>query len=95
MLREKSERSQIKYFRAYKNTFEAFPNKFLINFTMLIDKLEDSLDQRFCALEMNVTLSGAQQCTNSVHSDAALLHETIASSLQLLQPIVIGCIHHT
>lgn len=61
--------------------------------TMFIDKLQDLLNERFCAFVLNVTLGTTQKSTNCVDCDASLLNKATACSLQLLETVIICGIH--
>lgn len=51
------------------------------------------LDEALGALVLDISLRGGKEGTDSVHIHAAL-DESRASSLQLVQSVIIGCVHH-
>lgn len=59
---------------------------------MLIDELEHLLNERFCALVLNVSLGGAQEGAHCINGDATL-NKAGASSSQLLQSVVVARVH--
>ena len=81
---------------------------------MAENQLDDDfylLNEKLCALVLNISICSGKKSTDSVHSDAALdthdeegvgqhgnvtdLDEARAGALQLIQPIVVSSIHHT
>lgn len=60
---------------------------------VFVDEFQNFLDKRLCALVLYVSLGGSQQCTDGVHINAAL-HEASTCPSQLLQSVIVGCIHY-
>lgn len=60
---------------------------------VLVDEFQNLLDKRLCALVLDVSLGGSQQCTDGVHINAAL-HEASTCPSQLLESVIVGCVHY-
>lgn len=59
---------------------------------MLVHKFEHLLHQTFGALVLDVSFGRRQKCAHRIDINATL-NESGTSATQLLEPIVIGCIH--